>query len=97
MPTDTIKLSKPMYDSDVSVEKALLGKRSHREYKKEPLTLDEVSQLLWAMQGVTDPEGFRRPRLPQALFTRSRFTSLLETLMTFPAEYIGISLEGTSW
>jgi SagB-type dehydrogenase family enzyme len=68
MSTDTIKLSKPMYDSDVSIEKVLLRRRSCREYKKEPLTLDEVSQLLWAMQGVTDPEGFRTAPSAGALY-----------------------------
>ncbi|MGI6004792.1 MAG: SagB/ThcOx family dehydrogenase [Christensenellales bacterium] len=36
---------------DVSVEKALISRRSVRTYAADPLTLREVSQLLWAAQG----------------------------------------------
>lgn len=54
-----IELPEPRHDSDVSIEEALLGRRSVREYTGEPLTLQDVSQLLWAAQGITDPRGFR--------------------------------------
>jgi SagB-type dehydrogenase family enzyme len=52
---ERIELPAPKYDSDTSVEQALLERRSVREYKNEPLTLAEVSQLLWAAQGITEP------------------------------------------
>jgi SagB-type dehydrogenase family enzyme len=55
-----IKLPEPKHDSNNSVERALLERRSVRVYKAEQLTLSEVSQLLWAAQGITDPRmGFR--------------------------------------
>jgi SagB-type dehydrogenase family enzyme len=38
----------------MSVEHALASRRSTREYKDGPLTLAEVSQLLWAAQGISD-------------------------------------------
>lgn len=50
---EIIKLPEPRYDSETSIEEALSTRRSIRAYKDEPLTLTEVSQLLWAAQGIT--------------------------------------------
>jgi SagB-type dehydrogenase family enzyme len=53
----------------MSVEQALHQRRSIREYKQdEPLTLEEVSQLLWAAQGVTSADGLRTAPSAGALF-----------------------------
>lgn len=52
-----MKLPKPRYKSEVSVEEALLKRRSVRVYKKSPLTIEEVSQLLWAAYGITAEWG----------------------------------------
>jgi SagB-type dehydrogenase family enzyme len=63
-----IKLPEPGYDSDTSIEEAILERRSVRDYKDEPLTLAELSQLLWAAQGVTNPGGFRTAPSAGALY-----------------------------
>ena len=63
-----INLPEPRYDSDVSIEQSLLNRRSIRSYTGEPLTLQEVSQLLWAAQGITDPRGFRTAPSAGALY-----------------------------
>ena len=42
----------PVKDSDTSIEEALLERRSIRRYKDNPLTLAEITQLLWAAQGI---------------------------------------------
>jgi len=63
-----IKLPKPRMDSDMSIEKALLQRRSTRSYKGRPLTSAEISQLLWAAQGTTDPRGFRTAPSAGALY-----------------------------
>jgi SagB-type dehydrogenase family enzyme len=66
---ETIKLPTPKYDGSVSVEKALLERRSIRTYKDEPLTLAEVSQILWAAQGITDSTtGHRTAPSARALY-----------------------------
>ena len=54
-----MKLPEPALDSAFSLEKALYTRRSVRAYAPEPLSLAEVSQLLWAAQGVTDASGER--------------------------------------
>jgi len=66
---EKIKLPEPKYDSNTAVERALLERRSVREYKDEPLTLIEVSQLLWAAQGITEPrKGLRTAPSAGALY-----------------------------
>lgn len=38
---------------EMSVREAIKRRRSHRQYKAQPLTLEELSYLLWATQGVS--------------------------------------------
>lgn len=64
-----IKLTQPRYDGSLSVEKALLERRTVRSYKDEPLNMAEISQILWAAQGITEPKrGLRTAPSARALF-----------------------------
>jgi SagB-type dehydrogenase family enzyme len=63
-----IKLPRPRHNGGLSVEQALLQRRSVRDFKSGSLTLAEVSQLLWAAQGTTDPGGFRTAPSAGALY-----------------------------
>ena len=66
---ETVKLPSPTYDSAVSIEKALAERRSIRSFKEEPLTLKELSQILWAAQGITEPgRGLRTAPSARALY-----------------------------
>ena len=54
-----IELPAPDLNGTVSLEQVLHERRSVREYATALLTLDEIGQLLWAGQGITDDEGYR--------------------------------------
>lgn len=57
--TSILKLPTPKLEGEKSLEQCLLERRSIREYADLPLTLQEVSQLLWAGQGITTDWGGR--------------------------------------
>lgn len=63
-----IQLPAPVFHSNTSIEAALKQRRSIREYKDEPISLQHVSQLLWAAQGITSKEGFRTAPSAGALY-----------------------------
>jgi SagB-type dehydrogenase family enzyme len=67
-PGDTLELPAPAHDSGFSVEQALSQRKSVREYKNESLRLSEVSQLLWAAQGMTGTDGRRTTPSAGALY-----------------------------
>jgi SagB-type dehydrogenase family enzyme len=46
-----VKLPKPIFSGKVSVEEALLKVRTVRNFGQKPLTLPQVSQILWAANG----------------------------------------------
>lgn len=46
-------------DGPVSLEAAIARRRSCRRYALDPLTLDQMTQLLWSAQGVTNARGLR--------------------------------------
>jgi SagB-type dehydrogenase family enzyme len=66
--SDVVILPEPRNDSDVSVEQSMLLRRSIRSFPDKPLTLQEVSQLLWAAQGITDTLGRRTAPSAGALY-----------------------------
>ncbi|MCK5194004.1 MAG: SagB/ThcOx family dehydrogenase, partial [Desulfobulbaceae bacterium] len=63
-----IKLPKPAYDGKISVEAALKARKSIRSYSTEPLLLDDVSQLLWAVQGISRKNRMRTAPSAGALY-----------------------------
>jgi len=54
-----IQLPDPQLDGPVSLEKCLFQRRCRRQFSDTPLSLLELSQLVWAAQGTTSPDGFR--------------------------------------
>lgn len=68
VPLREILLPTPRQEGEVSLEAALASRRSVRSYSDRALTWEEISQLLWAAQGVTDPRGFRTAPSAGALY-----------------------------
>lgn len=54
-----LELPPPRCDGPVSLEEALAGRRSRRDFTGEDLSPAELGQLLWAADGVTGPDGRR--------------------------------------
>jgi len=67
-PTNVMQLPAPMRKGQMSLEEALARRHSVREFTRESLTDRELSQLLWAAQGVTDAEGRRTAPSAGALY-----------------------------
>ncbi len=58
LPSDqVIQLPEPSLTSDISVEEALQNRRSIREFKTDALSLNQVSQILWAAYGINEPRS----------------------------------------
>jgi SagB-type dehydrogenase family enzyme len=68
-PGTIISLPQPVLDGSVSIEKALSERRTLRTYRDQPLTMAEISQVLWAAQGITEPKkGLRTAPSARAMY-----------------------------
>jgi len=63
-----IVLSPPDQSGRVTLEQALARRRSVREFGAQALSEQQVSQLLWAAQGITHPDGLRTAPSAGALY-----------------------------
>jgi SagB-type dehydrogenase family enzyme len=65
---EEIQLPSPRTMGELSLEEALFGRRSIRDFTPQELSLDQISQLLWAAQGITHPSGLRTAPSAGALY-----------------------------
>jgi len=64
-----IRLPEPKVKGNVSVEEAIEMRRSVRGYSSREIPLEDISQLLWACQGITDKaRGLRASPSAGALY-----------------------------
>lgn len=76
----TIQLPEPARSGVVSLEEALAERRSVREFLPDALTDRQLSQLLWAAQGISAPGGYRTAPSAGALYP-------LEVYVAMPAGF----------
>lgn len=64
-----ILLPEPGFKGKMSVEQAISQRRSKRRFTSQDLTLEQISQLLWSAQGITEKYmGFRAAASAGALY-----------------------------
>ncbi len=55
-----MNLPKPVTDGNVSLEQTIKNRRTIRSFESKSLGIEQLSQILWAAQGITEDRGFKR-------------------------------------
>ncbi|MCD6210872.1 MAG: nitroreductase family protein [Methanophagales archaeon] len=75
----------------------MLERRSIRQYKDDPLTLAEVSQLLWSAQGITGLWGERTAPSAGATYSLEVYIVVGNVMcITSPKKFININRTNTT-
>ena len=90
-----LKLPAPKTSGGLALNELLSKRRSKRSFESSELTLEQLSQMLWAAQGITDREkGFRTAPSAGALYPLETYVLREHILQHYiPASH---SLERTS-
>jgi SagB-type dehydrogenase family enzyme len=83
---ESVALPPPATRGSVSLEEALARRRSIREFAPTPLTRAELSQLLWAAQGLTGPGGHRTAPSAGALYPIELYVATPDGLFRYVPE-----------
>lgn len=73
-----IKLPFPNPQGKISVEEAISKRRSVRRFRAQPLSLAQLSQLLWSAQGITGTGGRRAAPSAGATYPLEIFVAIGE-------------------
>lgn len=65
---ERVPLPPPAQEARITVAEALQARRSVRDFTEEPLSLAQISRLLWSAQGITAAGGFRTAPSAGALY-----------------------------
>jgi nitroreductase len=82
-----VRLPQPQWNGSKAIEELLRQRRSVREFSSKPLDLWQVSQLAWAAQGITDPEGLRTAPSAGALYPLEVYTAAGNVKSLTPGVY----------
>jgi len=56
---EIVTLPEPNLDGSMSLEQSIASRRSWRDFRSEPLTLEQIGQLAWAAQGQDAKSKYR--------------------------------------
>ncbi len=75
---EAIDLPHPSLSGRFSIEAALQSNQPYYEFEKKPLTIKQVSQMLWAGQGITTQWGGRTVVSPRSSYPLTLFLLVAE-------------------
>lgn len=82
-----MELPKPKCDGGVSLAETLSRRRSCRQFKDQPLTSGQISQILWAGQGITlSSRGFRTAPSAGATFPLDLYAVISDGVFRYDAD-----------
>lgn len=91
-PPEEMALPEPRLKGEMSLEETLAQRRSVRSFTEEQLTMEEISQLLWAAQGITALWGGRTAPSAGALYPLEVYVATANGLYHYmPQEHKVIS------
>lgn len=85
---EVIELPEPRLDSQVSLEESIQNRRSRRFYSEEPVTQQELSQILWSAQGETDESGHRAAPSARSAYPFSLYVVIRNVVDIAPGLYL---------
>jgi SagB-type dehydrogenase family enzyme len=79
-----IKLPTPKTQGSISIEQSIAQRRSEREIDEKEISQEQLSQILWAAQGITDNSfGFRAAPSAGALYPLSFYVANKEGVFRY--------------
>lgn len=95
--TTEIVLPAPRTTGPVALESALSKRRSIRDVAPGPLRIDELAQLLWATQGITEPkQGLRVAPSAGAIYPLELYLARADGVFRYiPARHVLLRVRAT--
>ena len=90
---DACILSSPKTKGSISVEEALVSRRSRRSFNDTALSIDQLSQILWAAYGISDGNNLRTSPSAGALYPLEIYAVIGNITGIEPGVYKYISRE----
>ena len=81
--TDVVSLPAPATSGGMTLTEALRTRRSTRNYTNVALTQQEISQLLWAAQGIMDAKGHRAAPSAMAKYFLTLYVATADGLFQY--------------